>query len=60
LPLETPRPNQPELFFTGGELASGLGGGWEVVTNVAAAREVTDPEGRPVTIHDTVFRARRA
>ena len=60
--LETtmPRPNQPELFFTGGELASGLGGEWEVVTNVAAAREATDPEGRPVTIHDTVFRARRA
>lgn len=61
--LETtvPRPNQPELLFTGDELASGLGGGeWEVVTNVAAARETADPEGRLVTVHDTVFRARRA
>jgi SAM-dependent methyltransferase len=55
-----PRPNQPELFFTGDDLAAELGGdGWEIVTNVAAAREVTDPDGRPVTIHDTVFRARR-
>jgi SAM-dependent methyltransferase len=55
-----PRPNQPELFFTGGELASGLGAEWEVVTSASAPREATDPEGRPVTIHDTVFRARRA
>lgn len=55
-----PRPNLPNLFFTGDDLAAELGqGGWEIVTNVAAAREVTDPEGRPVTIHDTVFRARR-
>jgi SAM-dependent methyltransferase len=56
-----PRPQQAELFFTGDDLAAGLGGdGWEIVTNVAAPREVTDPEGRPVTIRDTVFRARRA
>jgi SAM-dependent methyltransferase len=56
-----PRPQQPDLFFTGDDLAAGLGGdGWEIVTNVVAPREVTDPEGRRVTIHDTVFRARRA
>ncbi|MGZ4432200.1 MAG: class I SAM-dependent methyltransferase [Trebonia sp.] len=54
------RPNHPELLFTGDELASDLGGdGWEIVTNVAAERETTDPDGRPVTAHDTVFRARR-
>jgi SAM-dependent methyltransferase len=54
------RPNHPELLFTGDELASEIGGGgWEIVTNVAAARETTDPDGRPVTAHDTVFRARR-
>jgi len=55
-----PRPQQPELFFTGDDLAAELGGGWEIVANVAAPREATDPEGRQVTIHDTVFRARRA
>jgi len=54
------RPNHPELLFTGDELASEIGAdGWEIVTNVAAARETTDPDGRPVTAHDTVFRARR-
>ena len=55
-----PRPQRPELFFTGDDLAAELSGaGWKIVTNVAAPREATDPEGRPVTIHDTVFRARR-
>jgi SAM-dependent methyltransferase len=56
-----PRPQRPELFFTGDELAAELGGdGWEIVTNAAEPREATDLEGRTVTIHDTVFRARRA
>lgn len=55
-----PRPQQPELFFTGDDLAAELGDGWEIVTNVAVPREATDPEGRQVTIHDTVFRGRRA
>jgi len=63
LDLETtmPRPRQPELFFTGDDLAADLGGdGWKIVTNVAAPHETTDPEGRAVVVHDTVFRARRA
>ncbi len=62
LDLETtmPRPPQPELFFTGDDLVKDLGDGWEIVTNVAAPHETADPEGRPVVIHDTVFRARRA
>lgn len=56
-----PRPQRPELFFTGDDLAADFGGdGWEIVTNAAAPREATDPEGRTVTVHDTVFRARRA
>ena len=54
-----PRPSLPELFFTGDDLATELGGGWEIVTNAAAPREAPDPEGRIVTIHDTVFRASR-
>lgn len=54
------RPNHPELMFTGDDLVSEIGtDGWEIVTNVAAERETTDPDGRPVTAHDTVFRARR-
>jgi SAM-dependent methyltransferase len=54
------RPNHPELLFTGDELASEIGGdGWEIVTNEVAGRETTDPDGQPVTAHDTVFRARR-
>jgi 2-polyprenyl-3-methyl-5-hydroxy-6-metoxy-1,4-benzoquinol methylase len=55
-----PRPQEPDLFFTGDDIATQLDGqGWEIVTNVAAPRQVTDPDGRQVTIHDTVFRARR-
>jgi SAM-dependent methyltransferase len=59
LRTSVPRPNQPDLFFTGDDLAAELADGFEIVTNVAAPREVTDHEGRLVTIHDTVFRARR-
>ena len=70
-----PRPRQPELFFTGDDLEKDLGGdsvgsrgttpappigGWEIITSTAAPHEATDPEGRPVVIHDTVFRMRRA
>jgi SAM-dependent methyltransferase len=55
-----PRPNLPDLFFTGDELAGLLGpGGWDIVTNTAPGRTAQDPEGRTVTIHDTVFRAVR-
>ncbi len=55
-----PRPQQPELFFTGEDLAAELGGdNWEIVTSAAAPRRATDPEGATITIHDTVFRARR-
>jgi len=56
-----PRPQQPDLFFTGDDLTAEFDSrDWVIVTNTVAAREATDPEGRPVTLHDTVFRARRA
>ncbi|MDQ1585849.1 MAG: hypothetical protein QOH80_1214, partial [Actinomycetota bacterium] len=32
---------------------------WEVVTADARARTADDPEGRQVTIHDAVLKARR-
>lgn len=54
-----PRPNLPELFFTGDDLVKLVDGSWEIVTNAAPGREATLPEGQTVTVHDTVFRARR-
>jgi SAM-dependent methyltransferase len=55
-----PRPPMPELFYTGDDIAALLDvDGWEIVTNDAPGRAATDPDGRPVTIHDTVFRATR-
>lgn len=55
-----PRPALPDLFFTGDDIAALLDpADWDIVTNAAPGREATDPEGRVVTIHDTVIRARR-
>lgn len=55
-----PRPPRPELFFTGADVVALLDpDGWDVVTDAAVAREVTDPDGRVVTVHDTVVGARR-
>jgi SAM-dependent methyltransferase len=54
------RPKQPELFFTGDEIAAALDPAlWQIVTNAAPERTGTDPEGRSVTIRDTVLRAVR-
>ncbi|MGH9077381.1 MAG: class I SAM-dependent methyltransferase [Acidimicrobiales bacterium] len=51
---------RPELFFTGDEVVHQLDpDAWEVVTNAAPDRAATDPEGRAVTVHDAVVRARR-
>ncbi|HEX3461644.1 MAG TPA: class I SAM-dependent methyltransferase [Acidimicrobiales bacterium] len=60
--LETtmPRPHEPALFFTGDDIAEQLEPAeWDIVTNAAAGRTTTDPEGRAVTIHDTALCARR-
>ncbi len=55
-----PRPPMPELFFTGEDIIALLDPGvWDVVTNTAAARSATDPDGHAVMIHDTVLRAGR-
>lgn len=54
------RPRVPELFFTGADLAARLPpDDWQVVTDAAPERTVADPDGRPVAVRDTVFRARR-
>jgi SAM-dependent methyltransferase len=57
-----PRPPHPELFFTADELVTDLrsgAGSWEVVSAEARPRPGHHPEGHPVTLHDTVLRARR-
>jgi len=55
-----PRPLQRELFFTAEQLAEGLDPeSWEVVTCATVPRPSTGPDGDPVTLHDTVLRARR-
>jgi SAM-dependent methyltransferase len=57
------RPHDPDLFFTGDEIAEQLHGThpaeWDVVSNFAAGRTVADHEGNPVKLHDTVLRAVR-
>jgi len=63
LDLETTmgRPNRPEGFWTAPEIAAAVDlTGWEVITSEARPRSAVDPQGREITIHDTVFRARRS
>jgi SAM-dependent methyltransferase len=55
-----PRPHDPDLYFTGEQLASGLDPGrWEIVTCETRPRPGKHPDGHDVTLHDTVLRARR-
>ena len=55
-----PRPQLPDLFFTAEDVSALLdSNGWEIVVSEARGRSATDPEGRTVTIHDAVLRARR-
>jgi len=57
-----PRPPHPELYFTAEELAEALLEGpglWDIVTADARPRPEHHPGGHPVTLHDTVLRARR-
>jgi SAM-dependent methyltransferase len=54
------RPPMPELFFTGEDITALLDPrDWKVIRDDAPPRSAPDPDGRPVTIRDTVFRARR-
>ncbi|MFG1998940.1 class I SAM-dependent methyltransferase [Spirillospora sp. NPDC048911] len=53
------RPQMPELFFTAEEVVELLGEDWEIVAAEARPRSGEDSEGRVITLHDTVLRARR-
>lgn len=53
------RPRDPGLFFTAPDVATTIGEGFTTLVEEARPRTVLDPEGRTVTIHDTVLLARR-
>jgi protein-L-isoaspartate O-methyltransferase len=55
-----PRPDLAEMGWTADEVAAGLSDGWVIQAAEARPRLATDPDGREVTIHDAVLRARRA
>ena len=59
LQTTVPRPDLAELGWTAVDLAASLGAGWTIEVAEARPREATDPEGRKVTIHDAILRARR-
>lgn len=53
------RPHMPELMFTAEQAAAALDpAAWDIHT-ATPSREVTDPDGRPVVVHDAVLRAVR-
>ncbi|WP_308160925.1 class I SAM-dependent methyltransferase [Cellulomonas sp. GbtcB1] len=54
------RPDLPELFFDPEDVVAALDpAGWEVPVAEARPRTATDPDGREITIRDTVVRAVR-
>jgi SAM-dependent methyltransferase len=61
LQTTVPRPPMPELFYTDDEIATSLRPDeWDIIVSGALPREVSDPNGAVVTIHDTVLRAQRS
>jgi SAM-dependent methyltransferase len=60
LDTTVPRPQVPEWFYAAADVAALLDPAeWEVVAEENRPRATTDPDGRPVTIHDAVLHARR-
>ena len=58
--MATRMPQVAEFFATAGEMADALPeDGWDVEVVEARARNVDDPEGGRMTIHDAVMVARR-
>ncbi len=54
------RPPWPQLFYRAQDVVAGLAiGDWELLVEQARPRQLSDPQGRPVMIHDAVVRARR-
>ncbi|MEP7035272.1 MAG: methyltransferase domain-containing protein [Dermatophilaceae bacterium] len=60
LQTSVPRPSVPGLLFTASEVAALLPAEqWVILVEEARARQTLDPDGRTVTVHDSVLRARR-
>ncbi|MFC4017755.1 FAD-dependent oxidoreductase [Micromonospora sp. GCM10011542] len=54
------RLHMPDMMYTAEEVAGSLDPArWEVLVAEARPRTSTDPEGREITLHDAVLRARR-
>jgi len=54
------RPDRPDVFLSAEEMAAGLDPeAWEIVLATAIGRPAVDLDGQPVTVRDTVLRARR-
>jgi SAM-dependent methyltransferase len=53
------RPHLAEMGWTADEVAAALGQGWTIEATDARPRDATDPDGRDITIHDAILRARR-
>lgn len=54
------RPRIPDAFYTPDEIADMLDNEWTILAREARPRPVTDHNGAPITIHDTVLVAHRA
>jgi thioredoxin reductase/SAM-dependent methyltransferase len=59
LDTAAPRPKIPDALFTAEQAAAVLDPDEWTVTTSTPARPATDPEGRPITVHDAVLRAVR-
>ena len=54
------RPNVPDMLFAPEQVAAVLDPAeWDILVSAAPSREAHDPEGQPVTVHDTVLHAVR-
>jgi trans-aconitate methyltransferase len=54
------RPDLPDYFFTADEVAESLTDGWTVEVADKRPRQVADPDGHTITIHDAILRATRS
>jgi SAM-dependent methyltransferase len=60
LQTTAPRPRLPELFYTAADVAALLEPKeWDIIVAATRERNITDPAGQTIAIHDTVLRARR-
>jgi SAM-dependent methyltransferase len=50
----------PDFYYTADDIAALLEpGDWDIVDAASCARSAVDPNGRTITVHDTVLKARR-